>query len=109
MLGKVKAGLGDKLAAVFPEVTSHTPIEMVRRGLDVFHQAGADALVTVGGGSAIDAGKAMALMLATGRYDSIQVVLAWVFVATRCVHAFIHIGFNYVPLRFAAFFAGFAA
>jgi len=49
---------------------------------------------------------ACALMLATGRYDSIQVILAWVFVAARCVHAFIHIGFNYVPLRFAAFFAG---
>jgi alcohol dehydrogenase class IV len=66
MLSKVKAGLGDKLAAVFPEVTSHTPIEMVRRGLDAFHKVGADALVTVGGGSAIDAGKAIALMLATG-------------------------------------------
>jgi hypothetical protein len=49
---------------------------------------------------------ACALMLATGKFDSTQVALAWVFVLTRCVHAFIHIGFNYVPLRFAAFFAG---
>ncbi len=46
------------------------------------------------------------LMLATGRFDSIQVSLAWVFVIARCVHAFIHIAFNYVPLRFAAFLAG---
>lgn len=46
------------------------------------------------------------LMLATGRFDSIQVSLAWVFVIARYVHAFIHIVFNYVPLRFAAFLAG---
>jgi hypothetical protein len=46
------------------------------------------------------------LMLATGRFDSVQVSLAWVFVIARYVHAFIHIGFNYVPLRFAAFLAG---
>jgi hypothetical protein len=46
------------------------------------------------------------LMLATGRFDSIQVSLAWVFVIARYVHAFIHIAFNYVPLRFTAFVAG---
>jgi hypothetical protein len=49
---------------------------------------------------------ACALMLATGKFDGIQVALAWVFVLARCAHAFIHIGFNYVPLRFAAFFMG---
>jgi len=46
------------------------------------------------------------LMLATGRFDSVQVSLAWVFVIARYAHAFIHIAFNYVPLRFAAFLAG---
>ena len=66
MLPKVKAGLGDKLAVVFAEVASHTPIEMVKRGVDCFRNSGADVLVTVGGGSTIDAGKAIAIMLATG-------------------------------------------
>jgi alcohol dehydrogenase class IV len=66
MLTKVKAGLGETLAAVFPEVQSHTPIEMVARALDQFRSSGADVIVTVGGGSAIDAGKAIAVMLATG-------------------------------------------
>jgi alcohol dehydrogenase class IV len=66
MLAKVKAGLGDKLAAVFAEVQSHTPIEMVDRALAQFRASGADAIVTVGGGSAIDAGKAISVMLATG-------------------------------------------
>ena len=46
------------------------------------------------------------LMLTTGRFDSVQVSLAWVFVMTRYVHAIIYIGFNYVPLRFAAFLTG---
>jgi len=32
--------------------------------------------------------------------------LAWVFVITRYVHAFIYIGFNDVPLRFTAFLTG---
>ena len=59
MLGKVKAGLGDRLAAVFAEVKAHTPVEMVERGLAMFRDSGADLLVTVGGGSAIDAGKAI--------------------------------------------------
>jgi hypothetical protein len=46
------------------------------------------------------------LMLTTGKFDSVQVSLAWIFVMTRYVHAFIYIGFNYVPLRFVAFLAG---
>ncbi len=46
------------------------------------------------------------LMLATGRFDSVQVSLAWVFVITRYVHAFIYIGFNHLPLRFTAFLTG---
>jgi hypothetical protein len=46
------------------------------------------------------------LMLTTGTFDSAQVSLAWVFVAARYAHALIHIGFNYVPLRFTAFLAG---
>ncbi len=46
------------------------------------------------------------LMLTTGRFDSVQVALVWVFVIARYVHAFVHIAFNHVPLRFAAFVAG---
>jgi len=46
------------------------------------------------------------LMLTTGRFDSVQVSLAWLFVITRYVHAFIYIGFNHLPLRFTAFLTG---
>jgi len=46
------------------------------------------------------------LMLTTGKFDPVQASLAWVFVITRYVHAFIYIGFNHVPLRFTAFLTG---
>jgi hypothetical protein len=45
------------------------------------------------------------LMIVTGRLDEAQVTLAWVFVAMRCVHAIIYIGWNYVPYRFASWVA----
>jgi hypothetical protein len=46
------------------------------------------------------------LMMVTGELDEVQITLAWVFVAMRFVHAFIYIGWNYVPYRFAAWVAG---
>lgn len=36
----------------------------------------------------------------------IAMLFAWVFVISRYVHTYIHIGSNYVPLRFAAFATG---
>ena len=45
-------------------------------------------------------------MLTTGKFDSIQVSLAWLFVVTRYAHALIYIAFNHVPLRFTAFATG---
>lgn len=46
------------------------------------------------------------LMLQTGRWDSVQLSLAWLFVALRCVHAIVYIGFNDVPMRFATYAMG---
>ncbi|HEY2186453.1 MAG TPA: iron-containing alcohol dehydrogenase family protein [Xanthobacteraceae bacterium] len=65
MLAKVRAALGDALAGIFSEVTAHTPLEMVERGAKRVCETNADLLVTVGGGSAIDAGKAIAILLAS--------------------------------------------
>ena len=47
------------------------------------------------------------LLLVTGLADAVAVVLAWVFVASRIVHSFIHIGSNIVIQRFRAFLLGF--
>lgn len=47
-----------------------------------------------------------ALALFTRKADIVFVVLAWVFVATRIVHAFVHVTSNDIRLRFPAFLAG---
>jgi hypothetical protein len=47
-----------------------------------------------------------ALLLATGSADSVQVTLAWIFVASRYLHSAIHLSYNHVPHRFLAFLAG---
>jgi hypothetical protein len=47
-----------------------------------------------------------ALALITRQADLLFVVLAWVFVATRLLHAGIHVTGNDVPKRFQAFAAG---
>ena len=47
------------------------------------------------------------LLLVTGLADWIAVAMAWVFVASRIVHGFIHLGSNIVIQRFRAFAAGF--
>jgi hypothetical protein len=46
------------------------------------------------------------LMLQTGAWDGVQVSLAWLFVALRCVHAAIYIGLNFVPLRLVTYLMG---
>ncbi|MFN3867477.1 MAG: MAPEG family protein [Hyphomicrobiaceae bacterium] len=49
---------------------------------------------------------AVVIALITKQADIIVVVLAWVFVALRIVHAYIHVTSNHVPTRFNAFLAG---
>ncbi len=46
------------------------------------------------------------LAVVTRSADLLFVVLSWVFVLSRLVHAYIHTGSNYVPNRFNAFAVG---
>jgi hypothetical protein len=46
------------------------------------------------------------LAIATRHADLLFVVMAWLFVITRLVHAYIHTGTNHVPHRFNAFAVG---
>ena len=66
MLVKIRAALGEKLAGVFDAVPAHTPFECVQNATSQLKSLGADAVVSVGGGSAIDCGKGIALLFATG-------------------------------------------
>ncbi|EGN99787.1 hypothetical protein SERLA73DRAFT_180001 [Serpula lacrymans var. lacrymans S7.3] len=43
--------------ATFFEIGQHTPIAGIRRGIQAFKEAGADLIVSVGGGSPVDASK----------------------------------------------------
>jgi hypothetical protein len=47
----------------------------------------------------------IAFLLATRLVDAVQVILAWMFLITRLVHTYIHIGRNVVIDRFYAFVA----
>ncbi|HEX6483690.1 MAG TPA: maleylacetate reductase [Ktedonobacteraceae bacterium] len=53
--------LTDRLAGVFSEVAQHVPASLIEKGLALAHEIGADCIVTLGGGSAIGLGKALAL------------------------------------------------
>lgn len=64
MLELVRAGLGPLYAGVFTEVRAHTPREDVERAAAAMRDLGADTIITVGGGSAIDAGKGIVLLAA---------------------------------------------
>ena len=66
MLERVQAALGDRLAGVFDQLRSHTPFADVKAAYEAARAAGADTIVSVGGGSAIDAGKGVVLFSATG-------------------------------------------
>ena len=49
-----------------------------------------------------------ALLIATNKVDAISATLSWVFVITRYIHSYIHIGTNTVRYRMVAYLAGFA-
>ena len=70
ILRRVRAALGDLCCGVFDRVAAHTPLPMVSEIVARVDELGADALLSVGGGSAIDAGKGAALLhLTRGRLD----------------------------------------
>lgn len=69
--GQALAGLlGNAAAGVFSEAAMHTPVEVTNRAMAMFAETGADGIVSIGGGSTIGLGKAIAL-----RNDAPQVVL----------------------------------
>lgn len=65
MLERVRSALGTNFAGVFAGVRAHTPYEDVREAAQTVSRLEADCIVSVGGGSAIDAGKGVVLLAAT--------------------------------------------
>jgi alcohol dehydrogenase class IV len=66
MLARVREGLGAACAGVFDRVEAQNPLPCVRAGAAMARELDADLIVSVGGGSAIDAAKCMVMLLASG-------------------------------------------
>jgi alcohol dehydrogenase len=63
---RVEAALGRRCVGVFSDVPPDSSVEAVVRGTELVRQRGADSLVAVGGGSAMDTAKAMAIQATLG-------------------------------------------
>ena len=61
---KIRAALGNRCAGVFDQMPPHTPRQAVIAAAEQAREAGADLIVTVGGGSITDAAKTVQLCLA---------------------------------------------
>ncbi len=55
---------GGAAYAVFDEITPDAPIPLIERGIEAFREHDCDAIVAVGGGSSMDASKAIAVSIA---------------------------------------------
>jgi alcohol dehydrogenase len=68
------SGLTDAIAAcgtefvVFDDITPDAPIPLVEKGIALYRQAGCDAIVAFGGGSVMDAAKAIGLSAANHKH-----------------------------------------
>jgi alcohol dehydrogenase len=66
LLDQVREGLGSRCVGVFDGVLPHSPTEIIEEAARGAERSGADVLVSVGGGSAIDTAKGIAAVLAEG-------------------------------------------
>lgn len=62
--------LGSLSAGIYSNATMHTPVSVTEDALNIFKELGADGIISIGGGSTIGLGKAIAL-----RTDAPQVVI----------------------------------
>ena len=66
LAGALKEQLGNRLAGHYAGIGEHAPAETVDEAADAARAAESDVLLSLGGGSPIDAAKAIAFILATG-------------------------------------------
>lgn len=68
-LERISAQLGGREVHVFDGVRPHVPYSCLQPGLDALRAFGADVLLSVGGGSVVDAARALALAVGEGIRD----------------------------------------
>lgn len=64
LLGQIKAALGERCAGVFAGTRAHSPVDTVQEAARTLEALGADAVMPVGGGSAIVTARAASILLA---------------------------------------------
>ena len=67
LIDKVRAAMGNRCAGVFAGVKAHSPVPDVLIATEELRRLGADAVVAVGGGSAIVTARAASILLAEGK------------------------------------------
>jgi alcohol dehydrogenase class IV len=67
LLAQVREQLGDAFAAVYPGAVNQTPLASLEGGFELALASRADVIISLGGGSAIDTGKGIALLSITGK------------------------------------------
>jgi maleylacetate reductase len=72
LVDKLRAALGNRFAGLCAKIGSHTPRADCVAAANAARAAGADLIVTLGGGSVTDAAKIVAMCLANGVTDSRQ-------------------------------------
>jgi maleylacetate reductase len=72
MVGQIRTALGNRLAGVHARIGAHTPRTDVVEAANAARAAGADLLLTLGGGSVTDAAKMVAFCLGNGVTDPAQ-------------------------------------
>ena len=75
--------LGAFAVGLFPGAVMHTPIEVTEEAVAVYRKLGADCVVSVGGGSTIGLGKAIAL-----RTDAPQLVIPTTYAGSEVTNLF---------------------
>jgi phosphonate metabolism-associated iron-containing alcohol dehydrogenase len=77
LVGRIESLLGDKLAGVIDDVRPNPDVAELKGPYETFWKAGgADTIIAVGGGSAIDTAKALMVATASGRFDDLVTGLA---------------------------------
>src|ERR1044071_980484 len=72
LVAHVRQALGNRLAGIFARIGAHTPRVDVVAATNAAREAGADLLVTLGGGSVTDAAKMVAFCLGNDVTDPAQ-------------------------------------
>lgn len=67
LLETVKSAMGERFAGQFSEVRAHSPVSAVQAAATALREYEADAVVAVGGGSAIVTARAASILLAEGK------------------------------------------